>query len=328
MKYIIMAGGSYEKFEMPKQLLKVNGEVIIERTIRLLRENGVKDIAISTNNPAFDYLDVEKLVHINEYSYIGANRNKRSYNNWLNAYYPMKEPACYLHGDVFFSENAIKTIVETPVKDTMFFCVRDLQDGRPMGINPKGREPLAYKVQNQKLFRKAINDLFQYIDEGKYAEGLEPISWHLYRRLNNLDLCFNVKGYNANDIFKTKGDYIYIDDYTTDVDFLKDIPEIEKFIKLARGGENMIKAKVIEDFYLEKFNELKNITRATSKKEEGHLYVNDTFECTEEMAEYLLGKNKIKRAFIKIIEVIPEEKTVKTEKKTTTRRRKKSIAKD
>ena len=67
MKYIIMAGGSYEKFEIPKQLLKVNGEVIIERTIRLLRENGVKDIAISTNNPAFDYLDVEKLRHENNY---------------------------------------------------------------------------------------------------------------------------------------------------------------------------------------------------------------------------------------------------------------------
>ena len=28
-----MAGGKYDKFETPKQLLKVNGEVLIERTI-------------------------------------------------------------------------------------------------------------------------------------------------------------------------------------------------------------------------------------------------------------------------------------------------------
>ena len=52
------------------------------------------------------------------------------------------------HGDIYFSEEAIKTIVETKVKDTMFFCVRDNSDGRPCGINIKGREPLAYKVEN------------------------------------------------------------------------------------------------------------------------------------------------------------------------------------
>ena len=57
MKYILMCGGNYPKFEVPRQLLKVNGEVLIERTIRLLRENGITDIAISTNNKAFDYLE-------------------------------------------------------------------------------------------------------------------------------------------------------------------------------------------------------------------------------------------------------------------------------
>lgn len=93
----------------------------------------------------------------------------------------------------------------------------------------------------------------------------------------------------------------------------------------------MIKVKVIEDFHLGKFNELKNIVRANyNKKEEGRLYVNDIFECTEEMAEYLMGKNATKRAFVKVIEVVPEEnnKVENTEKKTTTRRRKRSVAKD
>ena len=44
MKYIIMCGGKYPKFEIPKQLLKVNGEVLVERTIRLLKENGITNI--------------------------------------------------------------------------------------------------------------------------------------------------------------------------------------------------------------------------------------------------------------------------------------------
>ena len=91
----------------------------------------------------------------------------------------------------------------------------------------------------------------------------------------------------------------------------------------------MIKVKVIEDFHLGKFNELKNIIRANcNKREHGKLYVNDTFECTEEMVEYLMGKNAKKRAFVEVIEVVPEEKVEDIEKKTTTRRRKRTIAKD
>ena len=90
----------------------------------------------------------------------------------------------------------------------------------------------------------------------------------------------------------------------------------------------MIKVRVIEDFTLGKFNELKNIKRANfNKKEDGHLYVDDVFECSEEMAQYLMEKNAKNRAFVKIVEVVPEEQE-NVEKKTTTRRRRRSVAKD
>ena len=59
MKYIIMAGGNYKEFETPKQLLKVKGERLIDRTIRLLKENNVDDIAMSSNNP-FEKLNVKR----------------------------------------------------------------------------------------------------------------------------------------------------------------------------------------------------------------------------------------------------------------------------
>ena len=85
----------------------------------------------------------------------------------------------------------------------------------------------------------------------------------------------------------------------------------------------MIKVEVTEDFTLEKFNELKNIIRKT-KGQEGKLFIGDTFECDEKMADYLTGNNPINRAVVKVIEVIPEKEN--TEKKTTTRRRKKSVA--
>ena len=86
----------------------------------------------------------------------------------------------------------------------------------------------------------------------------------------------------------------------------------------------MIKVRVIEDFNLGKFNELKNIIRANcNKKEDGKLYTNDIFECTEEMAEYLMGKNAEKRAFVKVVEVVPEEKVVEEKPK----RKRRTIAK-
>lgn len=320
MKYIIMCGGNYNKFKTPKQLLEVDGEIIVERTIRLLKENGIKDIAISTNNPKFNYLDVEILHHGNEYTCFADDSNKKSKKTWLNAFYPIDVSCCYLYGDVYYSDEAIKKIIETPVKETMFFCIRDLSDGRPTGINIKGREPLAYKVQNQKIFRDAINYLLQMVDEGKYAEGIEPITWHLYRKINGLDLMFNYKGYNANDIFKTKGDYIYIDDYSTDIDKIEDIQKLEKFIKLVKGVKNMKKAIVIEDFNLGRFNELKNLERANEiKNQPGKLFKGDKFECEDELLKYLRNEegfeNPAKRPFIEIVEVIPE-KTVKKEKTT------------
>lgn len=311
MKYILMCGGNYsDRFTKPKQLLEVNGEALVERTIRLLKENGISDITISTNNPAFDYLDYPKLKSKVEYKHDDPERNKRHEKSWLNAYYPVEEPCCYIHGDVYFSEEAIKTIVETEVEDTMFFCTRDIQDGRPIGINIKGREPLAYKVQNQKVFRKAINELLEMIDNGDFS--FDPISWNLYRKINGLPLVYDWFG---SDIFNTKGDYKVIDDYTTDVDYIKDIEKIERLLRILKGEEKMIKVEVVEGFNLGRFNEIRNLVRANPEKNKiGELYSKDTFECTEELSDYLLGDNTYKRAFVHVIEVIPEEEKIVIEK--------------
>ena len=54
MKYIIMCGGWYTHWKKPKHLLEINGEPIVARTIRLLRESGVTDISISSKNQIFE----------------------------------------------------------------------------------------------------------------------------------------------------------------------------------------------------------------------------------------------------------------------------------
>ena len=193
----------------------------------------------------------------------------------------------------------------------MFIVAPDISDGRK---NPsiKGREPLGYKVQNQKIFRKAINDIMQEIDEGKFT--YDPIAWNLYRKINGYEMDYNGFG---NDIFKTKGDYLAIDDITTDIDIQKNIPALERLIKFMKGELEMIKLVALEDFTLKRFNELKNVVRK-NKKETGKIFCGDTFETDKEIADYLTntqkdetGKHKpnpVNRAVAKIIEVIPDNK--------------------
>ena len=42
-----MCGGEYTSWSEPRQLIEYKGETLVGRTIRLLREQGVDDIAIS-----------------------------------------------------------------------------------------------------------------------------------------------------------------------------------------------------------------------------------------------------------------------------------------
>ena len=67
MRYMIMCGGTYDKWEKPKHLTEVKGEPIVKRTIRLLKENGVEDIAISSNDDRFAAFGVPLLAHHNPY---------------------------------------------------------------------------------------------------------------------------------------------------------------------------------------------------------------------------------------------------------------------
>lgn len=209
MKYIIMCGGSYEKWETPRQLIEINGETIVARTIRLLRENGVNDIVISTNNPAFDIFNVPLLSHNNSY-------NARGYNDfdgyWCDAFYPMAEPTCYIFGDVIFSPEAIKIIVNTDTDDVEFFA-----SAPPFSKQFKktSAEPFAVKVVNQRHFREAIEECKRFADKGMFVR--KPIMWELWQVIKGTPL--NIIDYH---------NYTVINDYTCDIDEPEDI-DIKSF---------------------------------------------------------------------------------------------------
>lgn len=212
MKYIIMAGGTYEDWKYPKHMAVVNGEPIVARTIRLLRENGIEDIAISSTNLDFLRFDVPVLSHHNPYTCpVGADAD----TPWLDAFYPMTEPVCYIFGDVVFSPKAIKTIVETDTDSIEFFA-----SAKPLpAIYPKRwAEPFAFKVANTMRFFHAIEETAILAERGAFKR--EPIAWELWQVIKDTPL--NVVKYD---------NYTVINDYTCDIDEPEDIEMFNNILR-------------------------------------------------------------------------------------------------
>ena len=212
MKYIIMCGGVYKHFETPKQLSVINGETLVGRTIRLLKENGITDIAISSNDNRFDIFNIPRLEHENTYKY----ENGKQVGYWVDAYYPMTEPCIYLHGDVYYSEDSIKKIINLNPKVNTFI-------GNQYALNKEHKkvgESFGWIIVDQKSFRNAIEECKRLQDEG-IPERM-PVSWELYEVLN---------GHNINDFIISEDTYLAIYDETIDIDAPWQIEKLEQKVK-------------------------------------------------------------------------------------------------
>lgn len=198
MQIIIMCGGEYNQFKTPKQLTKINGETLLERTIRLLRDNG-KDYYISATDPIFEKYG-KILKHENSYKVIDG----KIHGYWVDAYYPTDKPTIYLHGDVYYSKNAIKKILNYEAKENTFI-------GNAIARNPEHKnwgEPFGWIIVDQKKFREDIEKTKKLQDEGKLDRGY-AISWELYRVMNGTD---------PNYMLINDDNYLVIDDETIDID--------------------------------------------------------------------------------------------------------------
>ena len=188
MKYIIMAGTNSDGFKEPRQLFEINKEPLIARTIRLLQEAGIDDIAISSNDSRFEKFGVPVLRHEN--------------HKWLDAFYPTDEPTCYIFGDVLFSMNAINTIVNVVTDDVQFFASAPPFTKQYI---KKWAEPFAFKVQDQEHFQEAIRVCNGYAKQGLFKRP--PIAWELWQVLKQTPL--NEIRYD---------NYCVVNDYTCDID--------------------------------------------------------------------------------------------------------------
>jgi len=280
MRYVILAKGGHKGFDIPRQLSVINGERILDRTIRLLRENGVNDILVTG-----EYTDIDAKV-------INPKGNTYEYDTdkgyWLDAFNGLPDkPTCFVMGDVYFSEQAIKTIVNTDTDSTLFFCSYQNKSHRYI---KEWDEPFAYKVVDTDLFRTHRDRVKRLFDEGKTER--HPIVWELYRSINGIDV----------NKHKLTNNVVIINDITCDIDAPGDIKKIEERTK------NMVRAEVTTEVDVGRFNEITEVIRRNAQNDtKGHLFVGDIVLCNDEIAEYLNGNNKNKTSYVKIIEVIPDK---------------------
>ena len=122
-RFIIMADGKMTRWNnrlVPKHLLPVHGEPILLRTVRLVQAYAPgAEVIITSHNP--------------DYEAPGAVRYEPKSNSCEIDRFTWElidDGVCFLYGDVYYTEQAIRRIVELPVKalgfagnDTEIFAV-------------------------------------------------------------------------------------------------------------------------------------------------------------------------------------------------------------
>ena len=134
---------------------------------------------------------------------------------WFEAFYLTDEPTCYLFGDVVYSPEAIRKIIETDTDDIEFFGSAPPYDERYIKSWP---EPFAFKVVNTDHLKQAIIDCRKYADLGYFWR--RPIAWELWTVIKNGELTKK-----RPNVYETN--YTIINDYTCDVDAKEDIDLLE-----------------------------------------------------------------------------------------------------
>ena len=183
MKYILMADGKGTRWNnyhnIPKHLIEIDGETLLTRTVRLLRENDARaDIVITSHDPRYEVPGARRYEPQNNHLEIDRFTEEL-----------IADDVCFLYGDTFYSESVIQKIADTPAEKLLFF-------GNERSI-------VAIKVADGALFRQHVDRVRALFLAGKIEKC---IGWQVYQSFEGLP--FGEKTIAA--------DYILIQDGTED----------------------------------------------------------------------------------------------------------------
>ncbi len=187
----------------PKHLANFNGERLIDRTCRQLRERGIIDVFVVANTG--DYANENSTLFIPTLhpEYGDADKFLSSTELW--------DPQCrtiIFYGDVFFTDKALKKILEAERKDWTMFCRfgPSKVTGTPWG------ECFAISMlpEHHQEALTALEELAAWGIPGRRVGG-----WEWLKRMNGVP-------YNQLHLHKRHGRSVEIDDFTDDIDFPDD----------------------------------------------------------------------------------------------------------
>ena len=210
MKVLILADGNGTRWNnykgVPKQLLKINNETLLDRTIRLCKENGINK---------------NDLIIVGDFKHEDAINDK--FENcplkrqlFLTIAKKYKEPFILLNGDCYYTEAIIKNAISKDIKRWGHWCRLNANPhtGKPWG------EGYIHKV----------------VDIDWWISELEEFNRKCETGIINLTNDWTINRYLAkwNDIYKHREDLpneydILWDDETDDFDFPEDYDRFIKF---------------------------------------------------------------------------------------------------
>lgn len=208
---IILAAGTASRFaplsyEMPKGLIEVKGEILIERQIKQLKEAGIKQIIIVTGYKAetFEYL-IEKygVILINNPYYLDHNNNSSIFvvKKFLKNSY-------ICSSDNYFSENPFTTEVDETYYAAVFeegktneWCIEEDESGYIKNVVIGGENSwvmLGHVFWSKKFSKKFISILKNVFDSKETINKL----WETIYIENIADLPMKIKKYKKSFIFE------------------------------------------------------------------------------------------------------------------------------
>lgn len=189
MKYIIMADGRGTRWHnynnIPKHLIKIDGETLLERLVRqILAVDKKADIIITSHNPQYEVKGARRYEPINNVLEIDRFTNEL-----------IEDDICFLYGDTYYTDLSVKTIFENKNDDLLFF-------GNTNSL-------VAVKVYDAKVFKKHLKKVRQLFLAGEIDKCA---GWQVYQSFQGLD--FNRL------VIKDK--FILVDNETLDFDTPED----------------------------------------------------------------------------------------------------------
>jgi len=210
MKYIIACSGSGSRWNnylgKKKHLIEINGESLLHRTVRLIKslDNNNEIIIMAYTK---DYIVKNTIFHIPTLFPIKKHQKLpaiyTSYDIWNKS-----GKTIFLFGDVFYTVNAMKLIINTTSKSNNinFF-------GRQKGSLITGKKygeifGTSFNFKHNKKILDKLEYLKKLFKNGKIKRF---ITWELYKLLNDMPINRKVKKYTKN--------FININDFTDDFDY-------------------------------------------------------------------------------------------------------------